>query len=618
VKACLGIDASRATLDGVLERFDAHPVSQNHMQVPNTPQGVDTLFAWACRKLRCRASGLRVVLEACGPHFLAAQELHSRGCEVVLANSKRVHDYANAAGRWTKNDRIDATAIAGFGVHTPVRVWQPPPAEVRELLDLLARKNALERLLLQDQARADGSRYRPLTAEIERSLRDTAAFLALENERVCDEIERLLCRHPQLARDRDLLMSIPGVGAALSLTLVGVFRSKEFSSAREAAAYCGLVPIHKHSGTLSHISGHIPRNCRRDVRTALYMPAMVATRHHPPLKARYEALIACGKHHSQAMVAVAHWMVRIAFGVFRNQRPYRPDWGFLSPQERMQQAANVSLKRRRRHDSARVNKLANEMRHRTQSLSGMKGASATDAQPRPQSAIETALANRRIKPRWTEEELMLLRDRAGLEPTKSLAAQLKRTHMSVRVKASQLHIPLLRSRQEQGLSAAQSPSRWTQQELTLLSERAGLDSAESLAAQLKRTACSVIQKASRLCIPLRRARDGRTRPTANTAARHRRITPRWTDEQILLLRARAGTDSVSSLAAHLQRTRNSVRLKASMLGLSVRATGNPPQKTAPTSKLSESSRVRPNAHGRLRKVERRTAIVRRHRGRGRE
>ena len=63
-------------------------------------------------------------------------------------------------------------------------------------------------------------------------------------------IEAHLDQHPELSQQRDLLVSIPGVGlvtAALVLSELGDIR--RFESAREAAAYAGLTPAHHISGT---------------------------------------------------------------------------------------------------------------------------------------------------------------------------------------------------------------------------------------------------------------------------------------------------------------------------------------------------------------------------------
>ncbi len=442
----LGIDASRAKLSGVVERFDAQRIARSHKEVENTAQGATDLCTWACHRAGCRPNQLRVVLEACGQHYVAAHTAHSLGCEVVEAHARRVYDFANAMGRLTKNDRIDATAIARFGLHGPTRVWHPPQPVVAELVALLGRRDDIERLLLADQTRRTACNGLPLLPSIERSLAETVTFLALENERIYGEIDRLLSHHRELAHQRELLMTIPGVGDALSLTLIAVFRSREFTSARQAAAYCGLVPLHKHSGDLSDTRGRIPRNCRRDIRRALYMPAMVAVRSHPPFKNLYESLIARGKHHNAAMTAVSHRLVRIAFGVLRNKKPYRVDWRLLSTEEQSQLSEHFTPKRPRRENAARLNRFADQMRRATSSVNSSdlpdreKGRQpCAEAQ---RDAMQLALSNRRIQPRWTVGDLKILRDGSGRRSTEELSEELRRSVWSIRVKASKLGISL--------------------------------------------------------------------------------------------------------------------------------------------------------------------------------
>ena len=64
------------------------------------------------------------------------------------------------------------------------------------------------------------------------------------------------------------------------------------------ASLTGLVPHTRQSGQWQFIGGG-----RKSLRDALYMPALVAMRHNPDLKAKYEDLRAAGKPAKVAIVA---------------------------------------------------------------------------------------------------------------------------------------------------------------------------------------------------------------------------------------------------------------------------------------------------------------------------
>jgi transposase len=55
---------------------------------------------------------------------------------------------------------------------------------------------------------------------------------------------------------------------------------------------------------------------------ALYMPALVAVRHDPHLRALHQALLARHKAKLQALIAVARKMLHAIFGIFRYHSPY--------------------------------------------------------------------------------------------------------------------------------------------------------------------------------------------------------------------------------------------------------------------------------------------------------
>jgi transposase len=105
-------------------------------------------------------------------------------------------------------------------------------------------------------------------------------------------IETHIAAHPDLQRDRGLLQSIPGVGAAVVRVLLPILQPERFDSARQAAAYLGLVPIERQSGTSVKGRSRLSKAGDSRVRATLYLPALVATRCNPHIRALYERLLA--------------------------------------------------------------------------------------------------------------------------------------------------------------------------------------------------------------------------------------------------------------------------------------------------------------------------------------
>ena len=367
-RVALGIDVSRDRLDAVLRWIDPSPEANaagarrplGSRKVYNSSQGIGALLSWSVSRARCDLGELRVVAEAtAGYHLQLARIAHARGCDVVIANPRRVHQYGRAIGRLTKSDLVDADTLARFGALEPRFHWQPPPPAIQELDALIRRRQALHRAARREEARLqmtppEDSRRPPL---IGRSIDSAIRFHADAIEEITTGLDALFQRFPQLARERQLLLSIPGVGDETANVLLYLLRSKAFTCAREPAALCGLVPIHHHSGTDCDSPGRTSTQYDRRYRAALHLPTRVAIRHNPQLRALYERQLAAGKNFRQATLAVMHKLVRIAFGVLRNQKTYVASWEQLTASERTNLPLVYVRKKRVQTNARRLTRL---------------------------------------------------------------------------------------------------------------------------------------------------------------------------------------------------------------------------------------------------------------------
>ena len=107
----------------------------------------------------------------------------------------------------------------------------------------------------------------------------------------------------------------------LAATLEG---GKRFHKARQFAAYLGLTPKERQSGTSLRGRTRITKMGPKDLRKALYMPAIVSKSLNPDIKAFYDNLIARGKSKMSALGAAMRKLAHIAFGVIKNRTVYTP------------------------------------------------------------------------------------------------------------------------------------------------------------------------------------------------------------------------------------------------------------------------------------------------------
>lgn len=320
----IGIDVSKAKLhSSLLTNPDLR--KPKNKAADNGPAGFKALLEWACRHGKCKAPELHFIMEATGVyHEALAEFLVEAGSMVSVVNPFQVKRFAESHGFKTKNDRHDGLILALFGHERQLPVWAPPPPEVVHLKALLGRLTALETDIQRELNRLEKAQVSRAPAQVMDSLANSLAFLKEEKGRLLKEIKTHFDNHPKLRDERDLLLSIPGVGDKLAAQLLTLFASKKFSRAPEAAAFLGLVPVEKQSGTSVLGRPRMSKVGDGQLRKALYMPAIVATRYNPDIQALYQRLLKKGKTKMAAIGAAMRKLVHIAFGVYKNLTPYQP------------------------------------------------------------------------------------------------------------------------------------------------------------------------------------------------------------------------------------------------------------------------------------------------------
>ena len=162
----------------------------------------------------------------------------------------------------------------------------------------------------------------PGTAAAEKVLpRLAEQLLGLQQQRkqVATEVEEALDAHP-LSR---VLTSMPGVGVRTAARiLITVGDASSFPTAGHLAAYAGLAPVTRRSG--SSIRGEFPsRSGNKDLKNALFLSAFAALRD-PASRAYYDRKRAEGKKHNAAIICLARRRTDVLYAMLRNNQAYIP------------------------------------------------------------------------------------------------------------------------------------------------------------------------------------------------------------------------------------------------------------------------------------------------------
>ena len=276
-------------------------------------RGIAALVGWLATKGR-----LLVVVEATGglERGLRAA-LAPAGIALAVVNSRQARDLARAAGLLAKTDRLDAYALALYGERLrPAPRPAPAPAD-QALAALVLRRRQLAQLIEAERNRVRRAEEPMVLASIEAHLGWLQAALAELEE----QIEQRLACNPVWRAKADLLASVPGVGAVTLATLIGLLPELGRLDRRAVAALVGVAPFARASGLMK--GRRTIWGGRRQVRTVLYMAALVAVRHNPTLRLFYHRLVAAGKAKKLALTAAMRKLVVILNAMLRHGQPWR-------------------------------------------------------------------------------------------------------------------------------------------------------------------------------------------------------------------------------------------------------------------------------------------------------
>jgi transposase len=320
----LGIDVSKAKLDCLL--LKAQTGKRKSKSLENTPAGIKALLTWLTKQ-NIKPTQVHVVMEPTGVyHEAAALTLSDAGIRVSLINPLHLRRYAQSLGVLSKNDATDAAVLARLGQERRPEPWQPPSAAVRHLQALLARRDAVAQDILREKNRLDQAVLSKAPDAVLASIRASLQHLHEQQQHLQKAITQHIDDDPDLRDKRTLLHTIPGVGDRVADRFTALLGDARFQSAEQLAAYLGLIPVEWESGSSVRLPPRLSKAGPAHIRGLLYLPAVVAKRCNPHIKALYERLLARGKTKKSAIGAAMRKLVHLCFGVVRSGQPYASNW----------------------------------------------------------------------------------------------------------------------------------------------------------------------------------------------------------------------------------------------------------------------------------------------------
>lgn len=302
----IGIDISKDTLDTYWLS------KRKHKQFANNKTGLRALTSWVRE-----AEVSLVVFEATGIyHRLLEISLAEHDFSFARVNPRQARRFAEGTGTLAKTDRVDAAMLARMGYLLELKADKPKSEMLHNLKGMETARQALIKDRTAARARLKTATFPLLRKQSNLRLRQIERDIT----QIDAAIETTITADKVLSQKADILVSIPGIAKITAYAMLVEMPELGSMSGKQAASLAGLAPISRQSGKWQ---GKERIQGGRDVlRKAIYLPAVVATRFNPDMKAKYHELIANGKCKKLAITAVMRKLVVMANALLRDGRKW--------------------------------------------------------------------------------------------------------------------------------------------------------------------------------------------------------------------------------------------------------------------------------------------------------
>jgi transposase len=300
-------------IDIAQERLDVHVLPQgNAFKYHNDANGIQRLV----RHLQKVAPSVIVIEASGGFEISLAAELGSANLPLAIVNPRQVRDFARGIGKLAKTDAIDAYVLACFAQTNKIKPKPLPSDEEQLIKDLVKRRQQLVSLRATEKNRLHRVRSQP----VRESILVVIQTLDEQIRNIDHDLGNMLKSSPLWREKEVLLKSFSGVGPVTARTLLALLPELGKANRQQIAALVGLAPLNKDSGKMR--GKRMIAGGRTDVRNALYMAAVSASKHNGTIKAFYQRLIQAGKPAKVALTACMRRMLVILNAMIKAKRPF--------------------------------------------------------------------------------------------------------------------------------------------------------------------------------------------------------------------------------------------------------------------------------------------------------
>lgn len=315
----VGCDVSKDTLDFAVHERGRDFRSFEHIRVPNTLEGFQTMRKWL-RGFKFDMGDTAIAMEHTGFYSVALAEwCASKKITFVFLHPIDVKN-ACARGR-SKTDKADAQFIADYTytMREKLTPSEPEPRNIKRLRQLM-----VERRMAVKTRTSFLNMAKSLTDNAsEKRVGKLTAALTTQIKAIEESIKKVMDSDEELLNSYRLLSSIPGIGLVNAVTaIIYTGNFSRFQTARQYAKFSSVSPLRRESGTSVRGGDHVSKAGHNEIKSLLTQSAKSSIRNDSQMKAYYERKRSEGKSHGCVMNAVKFKLICRMFAVISRQTPY--------------------------------------------------------------------------------------------------------------------------------------------------------------------------------------------------------------------------------------------------------------------------------------------------------
>lgn len=231
-----------------------------------------------------------------------------------------------------KNDRIDAVRIATYSLdfQRKARLWKPTPKNIERLGLLISHRDRMVKYLMSLRNTLNeeiGFVDKDLHLEMAELSEAPLEALKQAIKEFDAQIEALLTSDVALARQAEIVKSLPGFGQVITSKLIQITQGfTRLNTPRQLACFAGVAPFEHSSGTSLKGRTRVSHLANKDLKKMLHLAALVTIRKGNVMHTYFQRKVAEGKNKMSVINAIRNKLIHILLACVKNDTIYSKNY----------------------------------------------------------------------------------------------------------------------------------------------------------------------------------------------------------------------------------------------------------------------------------------------------